>query len=97
MCRRVFGAWCILLILSSGLLALEAVGTLKKVDADGGVIIFQVNGRDRTLKADKNIKVLDAKGKNLADGLKSKELKEGADVTVTVEREKDEIVLKCCG
>jgi hypothetical protein len=53
-----------------------------------------VNGRDRTLKADKNLKVLDAKGKDLADGLKSKELKEGADVTVTVERENDDIVLK---
>jgi hypothetical protein len=94
MYRRVLGAWCILLILSSGLPAMEAVGTIKKVDADKGIIIFRANGQDRTLKADKNLKVLDAKGKDLADRLKSKELKEGAVVTVTVERENDEIILK---
>ena len=74
MYRRVLGAWCILLILSSGLPAMEAVGTIKKVDADKGIIIFRANGQDRTLKADKNLKVLDAKGKDLADRLKSKEL-----------------------
>jgi hypothetical protein len=69
MCRRVVGAWCILLILSSGLLALEVVGTVKKVDADKGIIIFHANGQDRTLKADKNLKVLDVKGKDLAEAM----------------------------
>jgi hypothetical protein len=46
------------------------------------------------LTADKNLKVLDVQGKELADGLKSPQFKEGVRVTVTVEREQDNLVLK---
>lgn len=74
--------------------ALEAVGTLKSVDAGKGVVVVAANGRDRTLKVDPKLKVLDAKGEALADGLKAKELKEGTEVTVTVEFENNEAVLK---
>lgn len=79
---------------AGGLPALEAVGTLKSVDAGTGVVVVFANGQDRTLKADKNLQVLDARGKVLADGLKAKELKAGAEVTVTVEREANANVLK---
>ena len=82
------------LLLVGGLLAFDVVGTIKKVDADKGVLIVNANGQDRTLKAAKDLKVLDAKGKDLADGLKSKELKEGAQVTLTVERDGNEAILK---
>jgi hypothetical protein len=94
MVRRFLGACCILVILTGSALALEAVGTIKKVDADKGIVVVFANGQDRTLKADKDLKVLDEKGKDLPDGLKSKELKEGATVTITVERENAELVLK---
>jgi hypothetical protein len=83
-----------LVLLTGTLFALEAVGTIKSVDAEKGIVVVVANGRDRTLKADPKLKVLDAKGEALADGLKAKELKEGADVTVTVEFEKNEAILK---
>lgn len=83
-----------LVFCAGSLLALEAVGTIKSVDADKGVVVVVANGKDRTLKADAKLKVLDAKGNELADGLKAKELKAGAEVTVTVEFEKNEAVLK---
>jgi hypothetical protein len=92
--RRWLGAWIAVLLGAGSLLALEAVGTIKKIDPDKGVVVVFANGQDRVLKAAKDLKVLDTKGKDLADGLKAKELKEGAEVTVTVERENNEIILK---
>jgi hypothetical protein len=74
--------------------AFDAVGTIKKVDAEKSVLYIHANGQDRTVKIDKEVKVLDADGKPLADGIKSKELKEGAEVTVTVERDGDGPVIK---
>ena len=94
MCRRMVCAGIALLTLAGSLLGLEAVGTIKKVDAEKGVVVVFANGQDRTLKADKNLKVLDANGKDLPDGLKSKELKEGAEVSITVEPENKELILK---
>lgn len=75
-------------------MALEAVGTLKNVDVDKNIVIVFASGQDRTLTADKGPKVLDEKGKELSDGSKSKELKEGAAVTITVERENNQLMLK---
>jgi hypothetical protein len=72
----------------------EAVGTLKKVDAETGVLHINAGGQDRTVRIDKDVKVLGTDGKTLADGLKAKELKEGAEVTVTVERGDDGPVIK---
>jgi hypothetical protein len=66
--------------------AFDAVGTLRKVDADEGMIQIFANGQERNVRVAKDIKVLDANGKALADGLKAKELKAGTEVTVTVER-----------
>jgi hypothetical protein len=74
--------------------AFDAVGTIKKVDAEKGVLYIHANGQDRTVKIDKDVKVLGTDGKPLADGLKAKELKDGAEVTVTVEREGDGPVIK---
>ena len=74
------------LVLSVPLTAFDAVGTLQKVDAEKGVLSLHANGQDRTVRLDKDVKVLGTDGKPLADGLKARELKEGAEVTVTVER-----------
>lgn len=94
MCRRFVIAVVGVLFLAGIARALEAVGTIKKVDADSGMLIIFANGQDRKLRADKNIKVLNMKGKPLADGLKSKDLKEGAEVTITVEFENGMPILK---
>jgi hypothetical protein len=83
-----------LLVGVGGLLAFEAVGTIKKVDADKGVLFIHANGKDRTVKVAKDVKVRDTDGKELADGLRARELKEGAEVTVTVEREDGGPVIK---
>jgi hypothetical protein len=94
MSRRFLGACCALLLGAGSLLALEAVGTLKKIDVERGVVIVFAGGQDRTLKTDKDTRFLDTAGKALTDGLKSKELKENAEVTITVERENSELILK---
>ena len=62
MSRRFLGAWCAFLLCAGSLLALEAVGTLKKVDAERGVIVVFAGGHDRTLKADKDTRFLDTAG-----------------------------------
>lgn len=80
--------------LAGSLLAFEATGTIQKVDAEKGTLVIRVNGQDRTVKADKNIMVLGKDGKELADGLKAKELTEGAEATFTVEPEKNEPIIK---
>jgi hypothetical protein len=85
MSRMLGGAAVGLLVFVSNLSALEATGKLKSVDADKGMVVVAANGQDRTLTADKNVKVLDEQGKDLPDGLKAKELKDGVEVTVTVE------------
>jgi Cu/Ag efflux protein CusF len=85
--QRTFLAAAIGLFLSvASLSAFEAVGTIKKVDAEKGTVYIYANGQDRTVKVEADAKVLGTDGKPLADGLKAKELKEGAEVTITVER-----------
>jgi Cu/Ag efflux protein CusF len=74
------------LALAAQSLALEATGVVKKVDAEAGVIVVFAGGMDRTLKVAGDAQFLDAAGKPLPDGLKAKEVREGAEVTMTVER-----------
>jgi hypothetical protein len=91
---RWFVASCIVVLLAGRLLAFEVPGTVQKVDAEKGTLVIRVNGQDRHVKADASIKVLDKEGKELADGLKSKELKEGVEATFTIEQEKNEPIVK---
>jgi hypothetical protein len=83
--RRALITAVLSLLFTFPLAAFDAVGTIKKVDAEKGVLHINANGKDRTVTIDKDVKVLGTDGKPLADGLKAKELKEGAEVTVTVE------------
>lgn len=94
MLRKLMAVAFGLLLFAGSLLAFDAVGTLKKVDADKGFIFIHANGQDRTVKVAKDAKVLGTDGKELADGLRAKELKEGAEVTATVEREDGGPVIK---
>jgi len=96
MVRAMLGVVLGLFIGVAGLLAQEikAQGVLKKVDAEKGVIVVQAGGQDRTLKVAKDAKILDKDGKDLADGIKAKELKEGVAVAITVEKGANELTLK---
>lgn len=66
--------------------ALEAVGTLTRVDGDGRLLHLNAGGRDRVLGVAADVRVLDAEGQALAAGLAAAELVPGARVTVTVDR-----------
>jgi hypothetical protein len=92
--RVLLGGVLALALFAGSLPAFDAVGTVKKVDADKGVLFIHANGQDRTVRVAKDAKVLGLDGKALADGLRAKELKEGAEVTVTVEREDGGPVIK---
>jgi hypothetical protein len=83
-----------LLLVTTCSLAFEAVGTIKKVDVEKSLLYIHANGQDRTVKIAADVKVRGTDGKPLADGLKAKELKEGTEVTVTVEQEGGSPVIK---
>lgn len=74
------------LIVSMASWGFEATGTIKKVDTEKNVLHVFANGQDRMVTIAKDVKVLDLEGKPLADGIKAKELREGAEVTLTIER-----------
>ena len=83
--RTFAAALCALAVCSGSLLAEEIKGKVKSVDADKGTITVTVDGKDHTLMA-KDAKFSAASGKALADGLKDKHLKAGADVVITCEK-----------
>ena len=92
--KILLGALVAIAALAAPAFGLEATGTIKEVNARTGVVVVFANGADRTLKAAKDARFLDADGKPLAKGIESPELKEGTTVTVTVEREGNASVLK---
>lgn len=90
----VLSAALALLIGASSLLAFDVQATIKKIDADKGTIVVFANGQDRNLKIGEDVKVFGTDGKALTGGIKSKELKEGAEVTISVDRGDGAPVLK---
>lgn len=76
-----------LMLIAGGISAFETRATIRKVDADKGVLHVAAGGKDRSVRVSKDARVLDEKGKPLVDGLKAKELKEGTTVTLTLEKE----------
>lgn len=84
----------VMLIWTGSASAFEVGATLKKIDVDNGTVIVFANGQERTVKVSKDAKFLDEAGKDLDGGLKAKEIKEGAEVTLSVEREDSGPVIK---
>jgi hypothetical protein len=66
--------------------AFDAVGIVRRVDAEKHLLYVFANGQERTVPVAPDAAILDTAGKPLADGLKSPALREGAEVTLTVER-----------
>jgi hypothetical protein len=87
---NMYRTWAVvvfaLLLFCSSLAAFEATGTIKRVDAADGTLIVQAGGQDRTVAVKQDLKVLDAEGSPLKDGLRAKELHEGVAATFTIER-----------
>ncbi len=85
--KRLFGAMLATVILAiPGLQAFEAVGTLQEIDPGKGVVRLHANGQDRTVPLAGDIRVVGTNGIPLADGIRSPQLKAGAEITVSVER-----------
>ena len=83
--RCSFLSLLVLLAAAGSARGFDAFGKIKKIDAENRTIQIYANGRDHSPKIADDVKILDAEGKELKDGLRSKELKEDAEVTVTVE------------
>jgi len=94
MLLRTISSLLVFILVSGTLLAFEVTAVIKKVDPDKGFLIVNANDKERTVRVDKDAKILDENGKILADGLKSKELKEGVVVSLTIEREGNEPLIK---
>ncbi len=79
---------CVLLLIAGSLPAFDANGTIQKIDAAKNLITIRgPGGQEHTVAIATDVKVLGTDDKPLADGLKAKQLKEGAEVNVTVENE----------
>src|SRR5436190_3619020 len=94
MFRKLAHIIVVVLILARSLSAFEAVGTIQKVDAAGGVLIIHAGNQERTVKVVDDVKVLDAKGKPLPEGLRAKEMIAGAEATFTIEPENGRPTIK---
>jgi hypothetical protein len=90
----MIGAVLVFGICVGTLSAFEVQAVLKKIDAEERAVVVAAGGKDRTVKVAKDAKVLDEKGKELPDGLKDKSLRGGVEVTLTVEREGNEPVIR---
>ena len=53
-------------------LVFEVPASIKKIDADKGTLVFTAGGMDRAVNVPKDVKVLDAQGQPLPDGIESK-------------------------
>ena len=64
----------------------EVLAVLQTVDSGSRMITAFANGRDRTLLVATEAPILDESGQPLKDGLNSKQLVEGLNVSLTVQR-----------
>jgi len=76
----------VLLISAATASAFEVNAVVRSVDAENRSIFVFAGGQDRKLGVAADAMFADSQGEPLADGLKSRELKDGAKVTLTVER-----------
>ncbi len=72
----------IMTLLAGPAWALEVQGVVRRVDAPQRLLVVTAGQRDRALRVPAEAKVLDAAGQELAEGLGTKELREGVRVTI---------------
>ncbi|MCA9271262.1 MAG: hypothetical protein KDA41_22420 [Planctomycetales bacterium] len=85
-CRFVLGV-VVALAIAGQSLGFEVGAVIRKIDVEGRSAVVFANGRERTVKIAADVAVLDEDGKSLAGGLGASQLKEGAVVTLSVERD----------
>lgn len=86
MLRSLVCAVAALVICAGSLLADEVKGKLKKVDSDNMTItVTTSDGKDEVIHVGKDTRVMGPNGKDLKNGIKNHQLKEGTEVTVSTE------------
>ncbi|HEY2250760.1 MAG TPA: hypothetical protein VGH74_06850, partial [Planctomycetaceae bacterium] len=83
---RLTGLCIVVLALSGQSFGFEVGAVIRKIDADKRIAVVFANGQERTVKVAGDAKIQDENGKDLSGGLGANELKEGATVTLSVER-----------
>jgi len=84
-----------LLVVPTVAAAFEVQAVIRRVDVENSRLTFRApDGMDRTAKVAADAKFLDADGKELAGGLKSEQIREGAAATLTIERDGNQPLLK---
>lgn len=92
---RVLLGTVVALLLFVGVAAAEEIkGKVKKVEPEKGYLTLTVGEKERLLIIRKETKLVDAEGKELEDGLKAKDFKEGAEIIATTEGKGKKAMLK---
>jgi len=73
-----------LLLTGAKLAAFEATGTIREIDVERGVLRIFANGQDRSVRIARDASVLGPDGQPVADGLRSQELRNGVEVTISL-------------
>jgi Cu/Ag efflux protein CusF len=93
MLRTLLCAVFSFLLVAGGLRADEYVGTIKKIDATTKTLTVTVDDKDKDFVIGDDTKIVSPKGTDLKGGLKSKQLKDGVNVSVTTEKKDDKEVV----
>jgi hypothetical protein len=94
MFRPLVYAFGTLLTFGAAASAFDVEATIKRMDAEKGVLYFHAVQQDRTARVGEGAPILDEAGKDLANGLKSSALKEGATVRLSIERVDNKPVIR---
>lgn len=91
--RRILTTVAFVLTTVVAVPAIDAVGTIRRIDAENGVLFIHTAGQERSIKLDSNVKVLGMDGQPLAGGVKAEELKAGTEVTFTIDVRADALIV----
>ncbi|MDV6033252.1 MAG: hypothetical protein F9B45_24830 [Phycisphaera sp. RhM] len=83
---RHIAALVFFLSVTSQTFGFEVSATIRKIDTDKSVAVVFANGQQRTVAIAGDVKTLGENGEALPDGLRADAFKEGAEVTLSVER-----------
>jgi Cu/Ag efflux protein CusF len=94
MVRGIFGGSLALLAMASLLLAQDRPqrGTIKKIDADKGIVTITVDGKDIDYKVVERTILRDGENKEITDRLKDKRLRKGTAVMFLVDNTKENVL-----
>jgi hypothetical protein len=85
--RRSLLTAAVVLLTFTPLAAVDAIGTIVRVDTQKGWLFMYAGGLNRAVRLDKAVKVLGRDGQALPGGITAPELRAGVEVTVTMEGE----------